>query len=233
VAGSPKKLVLWDVDLTLVDLRGLGASWYSQALREVASTELTEFPSFPGRTERAITKELLRVHGVEPSDEIVSRMFEALVEIAGAESGSLAERGHALPGTHEVLAALREEPAVVQSLITGNLAPVARHKLAAFGLDEHLDLAIGGYGQLSEQRADLVAAAIGNAADKHGVAFADDAVIVVGDTPADIEGARAHRALAVGVATGRNSAGELRDAGADLVFDDLSDTGEVVQAFLR
>lgn len=224
--------MLWDVDLTLVDLRGLGAAWYRRALWDVAGTELTEFPSFPGRTERSITSELLRSHGVEPTDEIVDRMFEALVEISDEASGSITGHGHALPGTHELLAALRERPAVVQSLITGNLGPVARHKLAAFGLDEHVELDIGGYGQLSEQRSDLVAAAVRNAEAKHRVAFAADSVYVVGDTPADIEGARAHGAVAVGVATGRNSAAELREAGADLVFDDLSDTADVLAAFL-
>ncbi|MGH3622554.1 MAG: HAD family hydrolase, partial [Sciscionella sp.] len=162
---NPTMLVLWDIDMTLVDMRGLGVSWYERALEEVLGVRLRTAPSFPGCTERSITSELLRAHGVEPTERLIQRMFDRLVEIADEQSGSLAERGSALPGAAAALEALR--PQVEQSLVTGNLRAVAERKLAAFSLERHVDLDIGGYGAISEQRADLVAAAMANASAKH------------------------------------------------------------------
>ncbi|MGH3621783.1 MAG: HAD family hydrolase, partial [Sciscionella sp.] len=89
------------------------------------------------------------------------------------------------------------------------------------------------YGAISEQRADLVAAAMANASAKHGTTFPPQQVFVVGDTPADVRAARQHGAVAVGVATGRHSEDELRAAGAAVVFADLSDTQAVLDTLNR
>ncbi|WP_031467324.1 HAD family hydrolase [Sciscionella sediminilitoris] len=221
------RLILWDIDQTLLDLTGQGSRWYANALRAVTGAELTHTPEFAGSTERAITTGVLRENGVPPSDELVERMFAALIEEVTAEADRLAELGVALPGTHEVLAALAEEQAV-QSLVTGNLRPVAEHKLGAFGLGEHIDISLGGFGDLSTERADLVAAAIRNATHAHGE---PDRIVVLGDSPADIAAAHANGVLAVGVATGKFGAAELADA--DHVLTDLSATEQVVHGLTR
>ncbi|MFI9817518.1 HAD family hydrolase [Saccharothrix variisporea] len=223
-------LVLWDIDLTLIDARGLGHTWYRTALEAVTGLELVHVPSFPGRTERAITLELLALHDVEPTDEMVDRLHEELVAVATREAHLLPTHGHALPGAAEVLAALAAEEDVVQSLVTGNLVEVARFKLAAFGLDTHLDFEIGGYGTVSEHRPELVLEAVRLANAKHGKEFS---AVVIGDTPHDVDAALHHGALAIGVATGRSSVRELEDAGAHVVLKDLSDTSAVLSAILR
>ncbi|MDI5974813.1 HAD family hydrolase [Amycolatopsis magusensis] len=227
--NTPHRLVLWDIDLTLVDLRGLGGRWYTDALLAVTGTPLRELPSFPGRTERAITTEILTAHGIEPTDELIQRMWRELVRLSERGRATLAEFGHALPGAALALSTLAGQ-GVVQSLVTGNLPEIALHKLAAFDLHDHLDLEIGGYGTLSAHRPDLVAHAIERASEKHGRAFAPEVVAVVGDTPHDVTAALAHGAIAVGVATGRHSAEELADSGAHTVLTDLSDTQAVIRA---
>ncbi|WP_307795727.1 haloacid dehalogenase-like hydrolase [Amycolatopsis sp. 195334CR] len=226
---TPPRLVLWDIDLTLVDLRGLGGRWYTDALLAVTGTRLRELPSFPGRTERAITADILTRHDVEPTDELIQRMWRELVRLSERGRATLTEFGHALPGAALALSTLAGQ-GVVQSLVTGNLPEIALHKLAAFDLHGHLDLEIGGYGTLSAHRPDLVAHAIAQASEKHGLAFAPEAVAVIGDTPDDVTAALEHGTVAVGVATGKHSADELAEAGAHHVLTDLSDTDAVVLA---
>lgn len=227
------KLLLWDIDLTLVDLRGLGGTWYAEALTAVAGVALTELPSFPGRTERAITVELLTAHGVDPTEELINKVWAELIAQSAKSFPRLTEYGHALPGAAAALDAFAGSNGVVQSLVTGNLPEVARHKLDAFALGTHIDFGIGGYGTISAHRADLVSHAVEQASTKHGAPFTPESVVIIGDTPHDVAAALDHGALAVGVATGRNSAGELRESGAHLVFEDLSDTEAVLKAILN
>ncbi|RZQ64860.1 HAD family hydrolase [Amycolatopsis suaedae] len=221
------RLVLWDIDLTLVDLRGLGGRWYREALATVAGIDLREMPAFPGRTELAITTELLHAHDVEATEETVGRIWAELIRLSEGARDSLPEHGHALPGAATTLAKLADA-GVVQSLVTGNLPEIALHKLAAFDLHRHLDFDIGGYGSLSAQRPDLVAHAMELAERKHGRRFPAESVVVVGDTPNDVAAALAHGAVAVGVATGKHTEAELAESGAHAVFRDLSETGEVL-----
>jgi phosphoglycolate phosphatase len=105
-------------------------------------------------------------------------------------------------------------------------------KLTALGLTAHLDLDIGGYGDVSRIRADLVPVARRNAAARYGGDFAGRATVLVGDTPSDIEAAVAHEARSVGVASGQFSELQLAEAGADEVLPDLADTDKAVNAII-
>jgi phosphoglycolate phosphatase-like HAD superfamily hydrolase len=231
VAGV-RRLLLWDIDLTLVDLQGIGADWYAEALATVTGTTLREAPRFQGRTEWAITAEVLATHGYPASGELLRRMWQELVAICTRTHRTFAGIGRALPGAAAALAAVARHGGAVQSLVTGNLPEVARLKLHAFDLHPHLDLDIGGYGSLSAHRPDLVAHAVRRANRQHGTDFAPEQVVVVGDTPHDVDAALRHGAVAVAVATGRYSQAELRDAGAHTVLADLSDTGAVLHTLL-
>ncbi|GAB2985611.1 HAD family hydrolase [Saccharothrix stipae] len=222
-------LVLWDIDLTLIDARGLGHDWYRTALRAAAGLDLVHVPSFPGRTERAITRELLTAHDLEPTEELVARLHAELIDVATRERGLLPSRGRALPGAAAALKALAAREDVVQSLVTGNLVEIARFKLAAFGLDEHVDFELGGYGSVSEHRPDLVLEAVRLASAKHTREFR---CVVIGDTPHDVDAALRHGAVAIGVATGRSGVADLREAGAHVVLTDLTDTAAVLAAVL-
>jgi phosphoglycolate phosphatase len=225
--NAMRALVFWDIDLTLLDLRRIGASWFRAALREVTGEPDVQIPSFAGRTDRWITAEMLRRVGRDATDAEIQRVQSAVIDIAGRRKGEIAEVGVELPGVRAALRAIGDLPAVTQSLVTGNLAPIAEYKVAAFGLDAYLDLTVGGYGEVSEVRADLLGDALIKATAKYGE-FAPDSVFVIGDTPHDVDAALAHKARAIAVATGRYSAAELREAGAHTVLPDLADTEKVL-----
>ncbi len=228
--AAPTTLVLWDIDLTLVDYSGTGRKWYGEALATVLGVEMAHLPVFAGRTERSITVEMLEAHGVDWTEDHVARVFAELVAIATAARPELPALGRPLPGAAEVLRELAGRADVVQSLVTGNLPELADCKLATFGLDRYVDLEVGGYGSLSADRHELVAAAVGAASAKYG--FRPERVVVVGDTPHDVAAALHHGAVGVGVATGRHTTAELAAAGAHLVLADLSDTDAVVSALV-
>jgi hypothetical protein len=124
---------------------------------------------------------------------------------------------------------------VRQSVLTGNVRPLAEVKLAALGLRNGLDLCIGAYGDDHEERTELVHVARRRAAAVHGRLpgdFDSTATVVIGDTPLDVEAALDAGARAVGVATGRYAAADLVAAGADAVLPDLTDTRLVMETLL-
>jgi len=229
-------LVLWDIDQTLITADGVGAQLYRRALHDMYGLELPRATSsFAGRTDSAIALEVLALAGVpDPVGQV--RPFQAFIAAgAPALADDLRERGRALPGAAEVLAALavaQRDGHVVQSLLTGNLPELAAVKLAALGLDLHLDMAIGAYGDVSAVRADLVAVARANATALHDREFGGRLTVLVGDTPSDVEAALLTGASAIAVATGSFTASELAAAGAHAVLPDLSDIGRVVDTIL-
>jgi phosphoglycolate phosphatase-like HAD superfamily hydrolase len=224
-----RTVVLWDVDMTLVDLRRLGGGWFREAVVEVTGHDPARMPPFAGRTDRWIAMRLLVDAGADPTDELIDELHAAMVRIAVRERARIAEVGIVLPGVPAVLRAIAGRPDVAQTLVTGNLRPIAAFKVDSFGLGRYLDLEIGGYGELSDQRAALVADALAGATLRHG---SRPAAVVVGDTPHDVHAALAHGARAVGVATGRHPAEELTAAGAHAVLPDLADTDRVMATLL-
>jgi phosphoglycolate phosphatase-like HAD superfamily hydrolase len=229
---TKKRLLLWDIDHTLVDFTELGAAWYATAFTAATGATLRVHPVFGGRTERATTTDLLTANGFEATEETIQALFKALVAESERHLHTFAATARALPGAAEALTAFAADGDVVQTLVTGNLPEISRHKLAAFGLDEHLDLGIGGYGTLSVHRPDLVPHAMELAAAKHGTGFDAGAVVVIGDTPNDVRAAVDNGAVSVAVATGHYSAEELRAEGAHTVLPDLTDTEAVRRAVL-
>jgi phosphoglycolate phosphatase len=233
--GNPSSLlVLWDIDGTLLVADGAGWQLYERALADLYGLRVARPPQlFAGRTDMAIALEILALAGVpDPAGQL--RPFHAHIAAhAPTVTDHIASRGRMLPGAAAAIAALagpRHGTVVVQSVLTGNIPELARVKLAALGLTEHLDLAAGAYGDISAVRADLVAVARQNAAVRHGGDFSGRAAVLVGDTPGDVAAALATGASAVGVATGSFSAPELAEAGAHLVLPDLTDTAAVVAA---
>ncbi len=229
-------LVLWDVDYTLLAADGVGRDLYEAALDEMYGLRLPgSLRSFAGRTDSAIALEVLTLAGIpEPLQQLLP--FQAFLSARADQLATdVRRRGRVMPGAAEALAAMaaaRPGGEVIQSLLTGNLPELARAKLTALELTEHVDLSIGAYGDVSAVRADLVHVARRNAAARHGGEFPGRDTILVGDTPDDIGAALATGASAVAVATGSFSARQLADAGAHVVLPDLSDTGAVVAAIL-
>ena len=184
-----------------------------------------------GRTERAIIAETLSMAGISDPARHVDAFVAELTRRAPELQPTFVASGRALPGAAAALAAVAAlRPAVVQSVLTGNVPAMARAKLAAFGLDGHLDLDVGAYGDHHEVRAELVHLARRLAGAAYGRDFGGKATVLVGDTPLDVAAALATGARAVGVATGGPTAAELAAAGADVVLPDLTDTPAVVAA---
>jgi phosphoglycolate phosphatase len=231
-------LVLWDVDYTLVDSGGVGRELYQMAFREIFGRKMPEPASMAGRTDRAIMTEVLALAGeAEPWGHIDE--FHAVIAARAPSLANLVlQRSRALPGAAGALASLAElrggtaGPAVVQSLLTGNIRALAEVKLAPLGLTRHLDLDAGAYGDAHEIRAKLVPLARRNAAAAYGHHFDGPSTVLIGDTPLDVAAALATGARAVGVATGQYAAADLTAAGAHEVLPDLADTDRVLAAVL-
>jgi phosphoglycolate phosphatase len=231
-------LVLWDVDHTLIDAGGLSSHLYGMVFAELFGRELPRVAPMAGRTDRAIIVETLTLAGVASPREHVPAFIEELTRRAPAFGERVRARGRVLAGVPEALAALAGGGGafgVRQSVLTGNIRPLAEVKLGALGLGDPLDLAIGAYGDLDEVRAGLVQVArerAAAAAGSGGADFGGEATVLVGDTPLDVAAALATGARAVGVATGNFTEQELIAAGAHAVLPDLSDTARVRAAVL-
>jgi phosphoglycolate phosphatase len=228
-------LVLWDVDYTLVRAGRIGLVLYEVVLAELYGLELPgQLTSMAGRTDTSIALEVLTAAGLDAARELPR--FHATMAARAPELAYLVrDEGTVLPGVRQALAAVAGHSAdgpVVQALLTGNIAALAKVKLHPLGLTGHLDFEAGAYGDVSPVRADLVPVARHNAAVRYGADFSGRATVLVGDTPHDIAAAAEAGARSVGVATGRFSAAELTDAGADVALPDLTDTDRVVAVIL-
>ncbi|EFL21693.1 phosphoglycolate phosphatase [Streptomyces himastatinicus ATCC 53653] len=229
--ASEPILILWDVDQTLVSIKdGVSRSLYERAFEKVTGRTLGGLADMAGRTEQAIMVETLRLNGISEPQALFNDFYAALAIAAEELKGRMREVGVVLPGAREAIASCAARH-TVQSAVTGNLRPIAITKLAALGLGDGLDFSVGGYGDDGSDRADLVRQARKRASEKYGHAFDSRRTVVIGDTPHDVRGAHDADALAVGIATGRSSADELRAAGADIVLATLTDfTGRCGEA---
>lgn len=227
--------MLWDIDYTLIDAGGTGRELYEIAFREMFGREMPQPGSMAGRTDRAIAIEVLTLAGVPDPRRRVDAFHALMAARAPGLAGLARERVRALPGAAQAVAALRDGragPESVQSLLTGNIRPLAEVKLAALGLAEDLDFDAGAYGDVHEVRAELVHAARSNAARGYRSDFGGEATVLVGDTPLDVGAALATGARAVGVATGGFSEADLAASGAHAILPDLADTDRVLAAIL-
>ncbi|GAA5189223.1 haloacid dehalogenase-like hydrolase [Rugosimonospora acidiphila] len=219
------RLLMWDVDLTLLHAGGVARESWAEAFGAMTGLAPRVLPTFAGRTDLDTAAEIFRVHGLPEPD--FEEFFDRYAAAFAARRDLVARHGRVLPGAAEVLAALAERPDITQTVVTGNIRPVAEVKLDALGLSGTLDLDVGGYGTDDGDRATLVRRGRQRAEAKYGT-FAD--LWVIGDTRHDVAAALACGARAVGVASGSAGADELASAGADLVLESLADVGAVVRA---
>ena len=230
------RLVLWDIDGTLVQAGEVGRDIFAEAFQAVLGRAPDQVAarmlSMAGRTDPEIALELLAAHEIAEGERHLPAFSEALVTALAAKAVAIRERGRALPGARDVLAALGRDDGVVQSLLTGNVQPNALLKLASFGLDGYLDFEVGGFGSDHRHRPSLVEVARDKAERKYGTAFDATATVLVGDTPLDVAAGRAGGARVVAVATGPYGLDELEETAADAVLPDLRDTDAAVAAIL-
>lgn len=218
--------VLWDIDHTLIDNAGVSKEIYAAAFEVVTGERPVEPAITQGRTDRLIMRDMFRRNGV---DEPEWPSVEAALAEAGQERrGVLRDRGTALPGVRETLKEASVHDGWVSSVLTGNIAVNARVKLAAFGLDGLLDLPVGAYGADAEERPHLVDIARRRIHRDRGLPL-DTPVVLVGDTPRDVEAALSSGAHIIAVATGVDGPSALAAAGASVVLPDLADTDRVLR----
>ncbi|MBG6136009.1 HAD family hydrolase [Longispora fulva] len=225
-------VVAFDLDGTLVTAGVIGQRAALAATRAVTGREPDDLPPRAGRTDRAIGLDYLIAAGVDHDDApgLLDDYLAALHDAAMDLMGDYRALARVLPGARDVLEALHGRDDVVSVLVTGNIRSVAEAKLRVLGLHDLVVWECGGYGDDSTVRAELVHTAWQAASRYTTTPIPPGRVIVVGDTPRDIDAARTAGVAAVAVATGPHTAAELD--GADLVLPDLSDP-EAVRRILN
>jgi phosphoglycolate phosphatase len=222
----------------LVDVARVAREAYAEAFGAVAGRPLIRLPQTAGRSESEIFFDALALNGVDvradgPGERMLEPFSAELAAALEARRDDLVRHGQLLPGAAQALATVAGLDGVVQSVLTGNSKPTAVLKLRAFGLDSYVDFEIGGYGSEAYPKGTLLRVARQRAADKHGVSFDEDATVYVADSPRDVDAARVGGAFSLAVASGRASAAELREAGADAVLPDLTDVTALVALITR
>ena len=229
-----RRLVLFDVDGTLLLSRGAGRRAIVVAMKEwLDSTDLTRVGEvrFDGKTDPQIVSELLRAAGVADPDH-PARIDQVLTRYLLQLEIELARPDHVtqvLPGIPDLLSRIEATADGILGLLTGNVATGARLKLRSAALDPDR-FRLGAYGSDHADRGALPPIAARRARAHFGREPRGNEVVIIGDTPADMTCGRGIGARAIGVATGAYSTAELTAAGAAAAFSDLSDTTAVMAA---
>jgi phosphoglycolate phosphatase len=219
---------------------------YAEAFPAVTGRPLIKLPQTAGRSESEIFFDALALNAADlnAGGEAVPLLEPFGAELAAAlyaRRDDLVREGQLLPGAAEALAAVAklDGPAdkpgdkTVQTVLTGSSKPNAMLKLRAFGLDSYVDFDIGGYGNEAYPKGTLLRVARERASARHQVTFGEDVTVYVADSPRDVDAARIGGARSLAVASGRATAAELRDAGADAVLPDLTDTAGLTALIVR
>lgn len=225
-----RRLVLFDIDGTLVRAGPVGAAVFDTAIEAVLGRPPEVQIRMSGKTDPQIAREYLDLMEADP-DHLPDVLAHLEKELAAA-AGQLAADGSALPGATELLERLAADNRVISSVLTGNIAPNAVVKLSAFGLERHLDLEVGAYGSDDADRRVLVPVALRRVAQRRGAELGASDVWIVGDTPRDLECAQAAGAHCLLVGTGRYTPAELEGLGADAVFDSLQPVEETLDLLI-
>lgn len=216
------KLLLFDVDATLVLTGGAGLRALNRAFRKIYNLDSAMEGVAPhGKTDPAIVREIFQVRfddAHRPPLQDIPGILDTYVEFL-QEEVNLSDSYEVLPGIMEILDELESREGVLLGLATGNVESGARIKLHPGNLNSYFSF--GGFGSDSESRPGLVRCAAERANQLHGQTIAGNGVWVIGDTPRDIEAGRSAGFRTVGVATGQYSVDQLNAAGADLSLRDF------------
>ena len=215
------KLLLFDIDQTLVNTGGAGIHALDRACKKLLAIDNAMDGIRPhGKTDPAIAREILRVRLGATSDveAQIQSILEAYLSFLEDEVQTSAKY-RVLPGIVSLLDEIAARPDMILGLATGNIELGARIKLERGKLNRYF--ALGGFGSDSEDRTELVRKAAEKAAHNNGSSFLASDVFVIGDTPLDVDAGKRAGFKTVGVATGSYSVDQLLAAGADIAVADL------------
>ncbi|PEN09459.1 HAD family hydrolase [Longimonas halophila] len=220
------KLLLFDIDGTLLHANGSGRVAIEHALADVFDRPIaTDEISFSGRTDPGIMRDILESNGIAPSTANVKRALNAYQEVV-LQQGNPGDVT-LIPGIPPLLDKLAERTDVTLALLTGNVRATAFWKLDAVGLDRHF--AFGAFGSDDGNRHNLPPVAVRRAQQHTGRTFVGSDVVIIGDTPHDIQCGRGIGAFSVGVCTGSYERSMLEPHRPNVLFDTLQDTEAFVQ----
>ena len=225
-----RRLILFDIDGTILNTDGSAARAFRRALEEVFGTSgPTRGYSFAGRTDPQIAIDLLTMAGIERwrIERDLESVWDRYTGYLTAELASV--RARVYPGVRELIGRLTAETSALIGLLTGNTREGAGLKLRSAEIDTDI-FRIGAYGSDHPDRRELPAIAIERAEQVSGHRFAGKSVVIIGDTPSDISCGEHLGVRTIAVATGTFSAAELRACGPDYLFEDLSELGAVWRA---
>ncbi len=210
---------------------------YAEAFRRVTGRPLVKLPQVAGANDSEIFFESLALN--TPGDTrpeglvLLTHYVRALAIAFGARQDLLAEQGRVLPGARDALAAVSRQPGVIQTVLTGSIRENAYAKLRAFSLDGFLDLEIGGFGSDVYPKGAAIVRSLVATAEKYAITLSPADSAYLADSVRDVAAAKVGGVRSVGIGSGRSTLSELRDAGADPVLTDLTDTARVVAAIMR
>jgi len=218
-----RRLVLFDIDGTLLSAGGVSSRAMADALIAGFGTAgAAEAYDYSGKTDPQIVRDLMRGAGIS-DEQVDARMPAVLADYQGRLDTRLRpEHVRAKPGVQAVVDALAADSRVTLALLTGNIEPCARRKLAPLGLNRHFPF--GAYGSDHEDRYRLPSVAVARALDHTGAAFAGEEVVIIGDSIHDVLCGRSLGVRAVAVATGKTPRERLAKEQPHALLDDLSDT---------
>jgi phosphoglycolate phosphatase len=227
------RLILWDIDRTLVYVGDTDRAVYREAFRLVVGREAARLPERgTGRTMPLAVRELLAANHVAPQDSepLAEQIVDLLPVLLAERTEELRSDGQLMPGAPAALAAVDARPDLVPSVLTGNLRKSAEVKLQAFGLSRYVDLVVGGFASDDSHRPALVGIAQCRATARYGAAFSRSNTVIIGDSLEDVRTGAEGGASVIAVASGTTPAAELAAAGADRVLDSLRDPQVVLSA---
>jgi phosphoglycolate phosphatase len=222
-------VLLFDIDGTLVLSGGAGARAMNAAFEELFGiADAFHGTAMPGRTDAWLLSDACAANAI-PGDAPDLALFRGVyLRHLSIELEKPGPRKGVMPGVRELLDVLSARDDMYLALLSGNYEAAARLKLEYFDLWHYFHC--GAFGDDAPDRNGLLPRAVQRVMACGGPSIAARDAIVIGDTPLDVACAAAAGAHSIAVATGSHDAGQLRDAGADVVFEDLSDTDRVVAA---
>lgn len=228
------RLVLFDIDGTLLSSEGLGRASMQRALAEVFGSPGSPSYRYDGKTDKQIVRDVMRLEG--HSDEHIDSRMERLIGryLDGLRTGAESGKFHVRPldGVVELLDALEAREDVVLGLLTGNVEPGAKVKLRAAGIDP-ARFRVNAFGSDHEDRPELPGIAQRRASETLGLEIVGERLVVIGDTPADIECGRSLGARAIGVASGHYTVEQLEAHNPYAALPSLKNTQQALETILN